>query len=76
MDVDALAKTKGGKKGGKAKDKGGKSRKFEGNCFWCGANGHIERRLLGSRKFPSPREGLIRSRRRQRRQRQEGSVVP
>ena len=31
MDVDALAKTKGGKKGGKVKDKGGKSKKFEGN---------------------------------------------
>ena len=41
MDVDALAKTKGGKKGGKGKDKGGKSKKFEGNCFWCGAFGHM-----------------------------------
>ena len=41
MDVDVLAKTKGGKKGGKGKDKGGKSRKFEGNCFWCGACGYM-----------------------------------
>ena len=41
MDVDALAKTKGGKKGGKGKDKGGKSNKFESNCFWCGAYGHM-----------------------------------
>ena len=39
MDVDALAK--GGKKGGKGRDKGGKSKKFEGNCFWCGAYGHM-----------------------------------
>ena len=41
MDVDALVKTKGGKKGGKGKDKGGKSKKFEGICFWCGAYGHM-----------------------------------
>ena len=41
MDVDALAQTKGGKKVGKGKDKGGKSKKFEGNCFWCGAYGHM-----------------------------------
>ena len=41
MDVDALAETKGGKKGGKGKDKGGKSKKFEGNCFWCGVYGHM-----------------------------------
>ena len=38
MDVDALAKTKVGKKGCKEKDKGGKSKKFEG---WCGAYGHM-----------------------------------
>ena len=37
MDVDALAKTKGGKKGGNGKDMGGKSKKFEGNCFSFGA---------------------------------------
>ena len=41
MDVDALAKTKGGKTGGKEKDKGGKSKKSEGNCFWCAAYGHM-----------------------------------
>ena len=38
MDVDALAKTKGGKKGGIGKDKGSKSKKFDGNCFWSGAH--------------------------------------
>ena len=36
MDVDACAKTKGGKKGRKAKDK-----ESDGNCFWCGAHGHV-----------------------------------
>ena len=40
MDVDAIAKTKGGKKGGKGKDKGSKSKTFDGN-FWCGACGHM-----------------------------------
>ena len=40
MDVDAFAKTKGSKKGGKGKDKGSKSKKFDGN-FWCGACGHM-----------------------------------
>ena len=40
MDVDAFAKAKGGKKGGKGKDKGSKSKKFDGN-FWCGACGHM-----------------------------------
>ena len=34
MDVDALAKTKGGKKGGKEKDKEPEAKKFDGNCFW------------------------------------------
>ena len=67
MDVDAIAKTKGVKKGGKEKDKGGKSKKFKGNCFWCGAYGHmmenVRRRQLGNPKFPSPREDPIRSRR-------------
>ena len=43
MDVDALAKTKGGKKGGKGKEnKGNKSKKFDVNCFWCGTYGHME----------------------------------
>ena len=41
MDVDALAKTKGGKKGGKGKDKEPEAKKFDGNCFWCGAPGHV-----------------------------------
>ena len=74
MDVDALVKTKGGKKGGTVKDKEGK---FEGNCVWCGAYGHMtaKRRQLGNRRFPGPREDPIRSQR-QRWQRQEGSVVP
>ena len=33
MDVDAIAKTKGGKQGGKGKDKSGKPGKFDGKCF-------------------------------------------
>ena len=41
MDVDALVKTRGGMKGGTGKDKEGKSKKFEGNCVWCGAYGHM-----------------------------------
>ena len=41
MDVDALAKTKGGKKGGKVKDKSNKPEKFDGNCSWCCAYGHM-----------------------------------
>ena len=40
MDVDALAKTKGGKKGGKGKDKSNKPEKFDGNCTWCCEYGH------------------------------------
>ena len=40
MDVDALAKTKGGKKGGNGKDKEPETKKFDGNCSWCGAHGH------------------------------------
>ena len=39
-DVDALSKTMGGKKGGKKKDKEPEAKKFDGNCFWCGAHGH------------------------------------
>ena len=40
MDVYAFAMIKGGKKGGKGKDKGSKPSKFDGNCFWWGAYGH------------------------------------
>ena len=40
MDVDALAKSKGGKKGRKGKDKELETKKFDGDCFWCGAHGH------------------------------------
>ena len=52
MDVDALAKTKGGK------DKGGKSKKFEG--FWCGAYGRMmedcQKKAVGKPQVPkSPR---------------------
>ena len=59
-DVDALAKTKGGKKGGKEKVKGGSSKKFEGNCFWCGAYGHMmedcQKKAAGKPQVPtSPR---------------------
>ena len=39
MDVGALSKTKGSKKGGK-KDKESETKKFDGHCFWCGALGH------------------------------------
>ena len=60
MDVDALAKSKGGKKGGKGNDKGGKSKKFEGNCFWCGEYGHMledcQKKAAGKPQVPkSPR---------------------
>ena len=41
MDVDALAKTKGGKKGGEGKDKEPEAKKFNFNCFWCGALGPV-----------------------------------
>ena len=37
MDVDAFAKTNGGKQGGKGKDTSCKPGKFDGKCFWCGA---------------------------------------
>ena len=57
MDVDALAKTKGGK----GKDKGGKSKKFEGNCFWCGAYGHMmedcQEKAAGKPQVPKSRRG-------------------
>ena len=59
MDVDALAKSKGGKKGGKVEDKGGKSKKFEGNSFWCGACGQMDdcqKKAAGKPEVPmSPR---------------------
>ena len=41
MDIHALAKIKGGKKGCKGKEKGSKSNKFDGNRFWCDASGHM-----------------------------------
>ena len=40
MDVDAVAKTKGGKKGGTEKDKEPEAKKFDGDCFWCVAHCH------------------------------------
>ena len=60
MDVDAFAKTKGGKKGGKGKDKVGKSKKFEGHCFWCGVYGPMmedcQKKAVGKPQVPkSPR---------------------
>ena len=60
MDVDALAKTKGRKRGGKVKDKGGRSKKFEGTCFWCGVYGHMmedcQKKAAGKPQVPkSPR---------------------
>ena len=59
-DVDAHAKTKGGKKGAKGKDKGGKSKKIAGNCFRCGAYGHTredcQKKAAGKPQVPkSPR---------------------
>ena len=35
-----LTRPKGGKEGGKGKDKEPETKKFDGNCFWCGAHGH------------------------------------
>ena len=52
LDVDALAKTKGSKKGGKGKN--------EGNCFWCGAYGHL---MEDCQKKAAGNEDLIRNRR-------------
>ena len=78
MGVDALAKTKGGKKGGKAKDKGGKSKKWEGNCFWCGAYGHMveDCQKKGDWETASSQvPARARSEAEGQRQRQEGSVV-
>ena len=47
MDHDALAKTKKGMKGGSGKDKGHKSKKFDGNWYCCGSCGHV---MEGCRK--------------------------
>ena len=41
MDVDALAKTKGGRKSGKGKDEEFETKKFDGHCYRCGAYGHV-----------------------------------
>ena len=52
MDVDALAKTKGGKKGGKGADKKPETKKFDGTCFCtrpCGGGLPKE----GSREAPN-----------------------
>ena len=48
------------RKGGKGTNKGGKSKKFEGNCFWYGAYGHMmedcQKKALGKPQVPkSPR---------------------
>ena len=40
MDVGVFVKSKGGKKNGEGKDKESETKKFYGNCFWCGAHGH------------------------------------
>ena len=60
MDIHALAKIKGGKKGGKGKEKGSKSKKFDGNRFWCDASGHMmedcQKKVAGkSKTAQSPR---------------------
>ena len=41
MDVDALAKTKGGRKGGKGKDEEPETKKFDSHCHRCGAYAHV-----------------------------------
>ena len=60
MDVDAFAKTNGGKQGGKGKDTSCKPGKFDGKCFWCGECGHTvedcRKKAAGKRKTAqSPR---------------------
>ena len=61
MDVDALANTKGGKKGGKGKDKESMSKKFDGNCFWCGAHSHrmedCQKNVVGMPQAPKSLRG-------------------
>ena len=61
MDIDALAKTKGGKKGGKGKDKESMSKKFDGNCFWCGAHSHrmedCQKKVVGMPQAPKSLRG-------------------
>ena len=56
MDVDALAKAKGGKKGDKGGGKGGKPEKFDGDCDWCGKHGHKQKdcwaKAAGKPKVP------------------------
>ena len=82
MDVDALAKTKGGNEGGKGKDKEREAKKFDGNCFWCGAHGHAvkdcRKKAAGKPKtVQSPRTPEPESQgQRQGRPRQEWSAVP
>ena len=67
MDVHALAKTKGGKKGGKGKDKENMSKKLDGNCFWCGAHGHMmedcQKKAVGKPQAPKSPPGPIRNKR-------------
>ena len=71
MDVDALAKTKGGRKGGNGKDKGGKSEKFDGNCIWCGLYGHMQKdcwaMAAGKPKAPKSLQGSDPRKRKKRR---------
>ena len=59
MPVDV--KAKGGKKGRNGKDKGGNLKKFEGNCFWCGAYGHMmedcQMKAAGKQHVPKSRRG-------------------
>ena len=61
MEVDALAKTKGGKKGDKGAGKGGKAEKFDGNCDWCGKHGHKQKdcwvKAAGRPKVPKSQRG-------------------
>ena len=80
MDVDALAKTKGGKKGGTGTDKGSKSEKF--NCDWCGMYGHKQKdcwaKAAGkpkSTQVPTRDRSETKGQRRTK-QRREGSIIP
>ena len=82
MVVDALAKTKGGKKGGKGKDKESKTKKFDGHCFWCGAYGRVmkdcRKKAAGKPETCSVAKNFRTESQRQRQRwpRQEGRVVP
>ena len=61
MDLDALAKGKGGGKGGKPGGKTDKGDKFEGECNWCKKKGHKEaecwQKAAGKPRTPEKQAG-------------------